>query len=551
MKTMRLGVVLVSLLVLQVFLSHGLFFSAQAVGSSDVFIGVHVGYGNVEEAKATIDKVSPYTNLIVIGSLEVAWNLTKLNETCQYAYDKGLSFISLSPSLGRANRTGWLEYAQRTWGERLLGFYAYDEPAGRQLDLNESRIGNTPPSSYVDAAYQFESNMSGQLNYFNNYLNSTHYQLFTSDYALYWFDYKSGYDAIFAEFGWNYSRQLNVALCRGAATVQNKDWGAIMLWTYTTPPYIGSGAELYKDLMLAYDNGAKYILVFDSNENHTQGILKEEHLQALRQFWQYTQNNPRKSTPVSDRVAFVLPNGYGYGFRGPNDKVWGLWEADALSYNLSVSVNRLLEEYGTKLDVIYDDGLEPNNKYGYSKLVYWNDPSLLQSPSLTPSPSTSPPPSSTPTQTQTPTPIESPPSLMDYVPVIAAGAVIAVVAVPALMLRKRQYNVTFAQTGVGTDFTGTVVVVDGESYDKYGASFWWDSSSRHTYEFKSQIVVSRGKQYVKHYVLASTTGLATDQNGVLTVSMSSIVTGNYRPVFKIGASLPTVMNYRLRSAKSP
>jgi hypothetical protein len=25
------------------------------------------------------------------------------------------------------------------------------------------------------------------------------------------------------------------------------------------------------------------------------------------------------------------------------------------------------------------------------------------------------------------------------------------------------------------------------------------------------------------------------------------VTGNYRPVFKIGASLPTVMNYRLRS----
>src|SRR3989304_8887770 len=101
MKTMLLGVVLVSLLVL-VFLSHGLFFSAQAVGSPDVFVGVHVGYGDVAEAKALIDKVSSYTNLIVIGSLTVAWNLTKLNETCQYAYDKGLSFISLSPSMGRA-----------------------------------------------------------------------------------------------------------------------------------------------------------------------------------------------------------------------------------------------------------------------------------------------------------------------------------------------------------------------------------------------------------------------------------------------------------------
>src|SRR3990170_8906341 len=120
MKTMRLGVVLVSLLFLQGFIGHGLSFSAKAAGSPDVFVGVHVGYGDVAEAKALIDKVSSYTNLVVIGSLEVAWNLTKLNETCQYAYDKGLSFISLSTSMGRANRTGWLEYAQRTWGKRFF-----------------------------------------------------------------------------------------------------------------------------------------------------------------------------------------------------------------------------------------------------------------------------------------------------------------------------------------------------------------------------------------------------------------------------------------------
>jgi hypothetical protein len=543
MKTMRLCIILVSLLVLQVFLSYVLLFSAQAAGSPDVFVGVAVGYGDVAEATALIDQVNSYANFIMIGSSPITENLTKLNQTCQYAYDKGLSFISLTPNLGRANRSGWLGYAQRTWGERFLGFYAYDEPAGHQLDLNESRIGNPPPSSYVDAAYRFVNTMNSQLNPIKNYLNSTNYQLFTADYGLYWFDYKAGYDALFAEFGWNYSRQLNAALCRGAATVQNKDWGAIMLWTYTTPPYLESGAELYKDLILAYDNGAKYILVFDSNDNHTQGILKEEHLQALRQFWQYAQNNPRKSIPVSARVAFVLPNGYGYGFRGPNDKIWGLWEADALSSNVSIIVNSLLDEYGTKLDIIYDDGLLPGNMYGYSKLIYWNDPSLQPSPSPTPSPT----PTQTPTltQTPTPTPIESPPSLMDYVPAVAVVAVIAVVAVPALMLKKRQCCITFVQTGVGTDFTGTVVVVDGKSYDKYGASFWWDSGSRHTFEFKSPLVFNRGKQYVWD----STTGLTTQRYGILAVSMPSTVTGNYRAVFKIGTPLPAAMDHRLRSAK--
>ena len=144
-----------------------------------------------------------------------------------------------------------------------------------------------------------------------------------SDYALYWFDYKAGLSTVFAEFGWNYSRQLNVALCRGAATVQNKNWGVMIDWTYTNPPYLESGPQLLDDMKLAYDNGAKYIIIFDSNENYTQSTLQPEHLQAMQQFWQYAQANPRPSDPPSSRVAFVLPNDYGYGFRGPDDKIWG------------------------------------------------------------------------------------------------------------------------------------------------------------------------------------------------------------------------------------
>ena len=146
----------------------------------------------------------------------------------------------------------------------------------------------------------------------------------------------------------------------------------MITWTYNNPPYIESGEELYNDMILAYENGAKYILVFDTDKNYTHGILKEEHLGALKQFWQYIQDNPRISDTLDDRVAFVLPKDYANGFRGPNDKIWGLWEADALSYELCVTLNNLIEQYGTKLDIIYDDGIESNNTDVYERFVFWN-----------------------------------------------------------------------------------------------------------------------------------------------------------------------------------
>jgi len=196
--------------------------------------------------------------------------------------------------------------------------------------------------------------------------------LFTSDYAVYWFDYQAGYDVVFAEFGWNYSRHLNVALCRGAANVQNKEWGVMITWTYTQSPYLESGSELYDDLVLAYENGAKYILIFDTNENYTHRTLKEEHLDALKRFWRYATNNPRANDPTIDRVAYVLPKDYAYGFRGPNDTIWGLWEADDFSFKISTEVGILIGRYQNRVDMIYDDGLEAGNAYGYSELVFWN-----------------------------------------------------------------------------------------------------------------------------------------------------------------------------------
>jgi hypothetical protein len=336
----------------------------------DLFFGIDAAYEDMNEVKRLVDEVSSYTNVFVLGCTGITHNLTRLDEMCQYIYDKGMYVIIYREHT--APTTEWLEEAKAKWSDKFLGFYAYDEVGGWQLDFYDLRPV-FEADNYTDAANQFEGNMNRILDWYTrSYTNSTKYPLFTSDYALYWFDYKGGYDTVFAEFGWNYSRQLNIALCRGAATMKGKDWGAIITWTYTEPPYLESKLELFKDLMLAYENGAKYIIVFDTNEDYTHGVLGNEQLLSLSVFWHYVQNNPRNSFLVSDRVAYVLPKDYAYGFRGPNDKIWGFWEADAFSDQLCQKLGSLIEEYGFRLDVIYDDGLENNGTCGYSKLIFWN-----------------------------------------------------------------------------------------------------------------------------------------------------------------------------------
>jgi hypothetical protein len=335
----------------------------------DLFVGVDVAYADLPVIKRFVDEISNYTNLFVIGWTGITYNSELLNETCQYVYDHHLSFIVYT-DVGWYFRTEWLEYAQQTWGNKFLGLYAMDEVGGKQLDLARW-IKNA--DNYAHASTQFVQNISNSLIRITRfYTDSVNFPVFTSDYALYWFDYKAGYDTVFAEFGWNYSRQLNLALCRGAATVNKRDWGVMITWTYNHPPYIESGKKLYDDMILAYENGAKYIVIFDSNEEYTESILTEEHLEALKQFWEYTQDNPRTERNENDGIAYVLPKDYAYGFRGPQDKIWGLWEADSDSLSLEISqkLGGLLREYGTKLDIIYDDEIEFNELY--SKYIFWN-----------------------------------------------------------------------------------------------------------------------------------------------------------------------------------
>jgi hypothetical protein len=339
--------------------------------STDVFIGIDVAYSDIEEIKTLVDRVSSYTNFFVIGCTGISHDQMKLEETCQYLSDQDMQFIIYTDTIRNLKM---INDVAREYEDNFMGIYYDDEQGGKQLDLFEYRWVKEA-ENYTDAATQFVEGLNWWLNRRSNgnvtfpYAPSD-FSLFTSDYSLYWFDYQAGYDVVFAEFGWNYSRQLNVALCRGAATVQNKEWGVIITWTYNDPPYIESGPELYEDMVLAYENGAKYILVFDTNENYTGGILKEEHFGALEEFWQYTQTHPRNNNQIGKRVAFVLPTDYGYGFRGPEDKIWGLWENTTLSLEMGYHLGYFLEEHGMNLDIIYGNEITTNEIY--SKYVFWN-----------------------------------------------------------------------------------------------------------------------------------------------------------------------------------
>jgi hypothetical protein len=139
-------------------------------------------------------------------------------------------------------------------------------------------------------------------------------ELCTSDYALYWWDYQIGYDTVFAQLGWNNSVAQEIGLVRGAANIQGKSWGTIITWTYTQPPYLTSGEEMYEQMRVSYESGAKYVLLFNYAETMTDAwrTLQEEHFEALERFWNDVVQNERVAHGgIKAEAALVLPRDYG------------------------------------------------------------------------------------------------------------------------------------------------------------------------------------------------------------------------------------------------
>jgi len=356
--------------------------------NEDNFSGVSFGGKTADEAKLLIDRVKKYTNFFLVNSWDITINETALNEVCDYAADANLSFmvffdfISLDDKIGYLFHKEWVSLAEKKWGEKFLGIYIFEEPGGKQIDTGLFDEFSHPEDSrgrmfenvttYSEASEIYVSQIPQSLSF--QFLLSEEIPKVTSDYALYWFDYLAGYDVIFTEFGWNLSRVQHVGLCRGAANAQNKDWGAIITWTYDKPPYLLSGSEIFDDMVLAYEAKAKYIILFNFPyypESNPYGILLEEHFIALEDFWDYKLKNPEEYGKNQGNIGFVLPKDYGWGMRFPGDKIWGLWEADNLSLIIWEKINQLIEQYGTQLDIIYED--PENNLDEYSKIIYWNE----------------------------------------------------------------------------------------------------------------------------------------------------------------------------------
>jgi hypothetical protein len=303
----------------------------------EFYLGVEIAYqnANASDVKVMVDKVKNYTNLVVIGAPEISINQTALNETCDYIVNSDLNFIVLitrQENYTTYNPFLWMNEAKQKYGEKFLGVYRYDEPGGHQIDAGPERL-IFDATSYADAAKKYTGNLSFIIEYYQNYAG----QVFTSDYALQWFDYKSKYSAIFTEFAYNNTREIAVAQDRGAASSFGRDWGAIITWKYDAPPYIESGEELYNDMVSAYANGAKYVVVFDHPKVDTYGIMKEEHFEALKKFWDYYHKNPLAFNSRKANVAYILPPDYGFGLRRADDKIWGLWEPDELSGKLGAT----------------------------------------------------------------------------------------------------------------------------------------------------------------------------------------------------------------------
>ncbi len=356
-------------------------------------VGVAFGGNTTAEAKLLIDRVKTYTNLFVVQSGPVSGNEKSLNEIVDYAVSSGLDVIVFFGFFGSEYpwRIPWLDYAKEQWGSRFLGVYLNDEPGGVVIDYNwtgvyrQIRLRNTV--DYYLHLPEIDLALNGTLaiendqaakHFIRDYkehlgleqLKNRSLASFTADYALYWLDYLVGYDTILAEFGSNQSINQPIAMTRGAARMQNKNWGVIITWTYEQPPYLVNGTEMYDQMVCAYTSGAEYVVIFNYPQipGNPYGVMTDEHFAALEGFWSNI-SGLKKSSQA--QAVLVLPRNYGWGMRHENDLIWGIWKPDDVSAQIWNVSRTLLDSYDLSLDIVYDDPNFPVQGR-YEQIYYWN-----------------------------------------------------------------------------------------------------------------------------------------------------------------------------------
>ena len=390
--------------------------SSQTKAHPNAYVGIAFCGNTTDQAKLLIDKVNSYTNLFILdsGRNPISADQSKVEEVCDYAVGKGLYVIINLGIKDEHDSSDWFwgqpsldgikqQWTQR-WGDKFLGIYYNDEPGGIQLDgswrrfyeRTINRLGNSSNPAlqslneiaqkliaYVENGtkpspddYELEAEffMDHVITYDPGIedLTASGIRSFTSDYGLYWWDYKGGYDVMFAELGWNVSVAEQIALVKGAARLQDKEWGSMITWKYRSPPYLDSGDEIYNQMLISYQAGAKYIAVFNyPYEGGAYGTLTNDHFTALQRFWNDI-TTKQFSDLSSPQAALVLPKNFGWGLRNPNDSVWGFWLSDNRTNQVAVVTAMCIYYYGVNLDIVYEDSAYPITNVAYQKVYYWN-----------------------------------------------------------------------------------------------------------------------------------------------------------------------------------
>jgi hypothetical protein len=384
----------------------------------NAYVGVAFAGNTTNEAEALIDKVQNYTNLFIldVGRNPISENQSKVEEICDYAVARNLSVIINVGIKDASNSSSWGWFWDQPsldpikqrwtdmWGNKFLGIYYNDEPGGIQLDASWRRFYEFAGAnlSQVDfpAAQSLYDIYLKLLNYIDNgtkptpddydleanffiqdvimgdpgiqNLTAANITSFTSDYGLYWWDYMGGYNVMLAELGWNASVAEQIDLVKGAARLQNKEWGTIITWKYDTAPYLDSGEQIYNQMLESYQAGAKYIAVFNYPYNGSAyGTLTDDQFNAMQRFWNDITSKSFEDLSAPD-AALVLPRNFGWGLRNPNDTIWGFWTTDNRTLQVATVTSMLLGYYGTQLDIVYNDPLFTTAHADYQHIYYWN-----------------------------------------------------------------------------------------------------------------------------------------------------------------------------------
>ena len=169
--TILIAILLMVVIILSLFLALNWYSSKTS--NRQFYVGVEYAYGSqAGEVKALVDKVKDYTNLFVIGSVELTFNKTALDESCDYIFNSGLNFIVLFTGIDMYNYSNgytimnWMVDAQHKYGDQFLGIYKIDEPGGNQLENGPSQIINDT-ASYSQTAQAYVGNLSAMINYYH------------------------------------------------------------------------------------------------------------------------------------------------------------------------------------------------------------------------------------------------------------------------------------------------------------------------------------------------------------------------------------------------